>query len=59
MSHIFDATNDLREMFRPGQRFREVQAMRKRFWTAVQAQLTETVGREFKIDTTTYYSEQS
>ena len=52
--HIFDAANDHREMFRPiikGQRFREAQAMRKQFWAAVQAQLTETVGREFKIDT--------
>jgi hypothetical protein len=52
--HLFDAANDHREMFRPiikGQQFREAQAIRKQFWTAVQAQLTETVGREFKIDT--------
>jgi hypothetical protein len=52
--HLFDAANDHREMFRPvikGQQFREAQTMRKQFWTAVQAQVTETVGREFKIDT--------
>src|SRR6266516_1571013 len=52
--HLFGAANDHREMFRPiikGQQFREAQAMRKQFWTAVQTQLTETVGREFKIDT--------
>jgi hypothetical protein len=51
--YLFDAANDHRDMFKPiikGRHFRDAQAMRKQFWTAVKDQLKETLGREFKID---------